>query len=313
MLNASKQFGNRPNMICQPRFHRWRNPQRLMYPAKIVVSKMQSASGFQVVQFLRERICQTGHAPDGHPHRQVASLNKACRNPARVGPSITYLDYGFNHRRGRVSTSGVVLPVIAEQLYHLREVSLSSENIFYAFFVKVESIRAELKPVVRREAVPYCIQELVCGLAVALADYIRWNQFCVCVQRDKDPSIPELRRIADLEVPLFFENPIPNFVGLQVFTAKVLDPRIQKLYASLTCQNQQAKNRVTMQTRNPFSTSDTGAFHQKLNRQKCTIFRHCHRAEQPRMFFGVGFPTLRAAESLQSIAVPPKFPASAVA
>jgi hypothetical protein len=50
-----------------------------------------------------------------------------------------------------------------------------------------------------------------------------------------------------------------------------------------------------------------------LNSQKCFVFRHCHRTEQPRMFFGVGFPTLRAAVSLQPIAVPPKFPASKVA
>src|SRR5690242_9468648 len=88
---------------------------------------------------------------------------------------------------------------------------------------------------------------------------------------------------------------------------------VHQLYAAFARENKQTKNRVAMQSRNAFGTANAGALKQQLNRQKCTVFGNCHRAKQPRMFFRIGLPTLRAAESLQPITVLPKFPAPEVA
>jgi nicotinic acid mononucleotide adenylyltransferase len=43
-------------VIGQPRFHRWRHSQRLVYPAEIVICEVQGTRGFQVVQRTRENL-----------------------------------------------------------------------------------------------------------------------------------------------------------------------------------------------------------------------------------------------------------------
>ena len=47
-----------------------------MYAAKIIVSEMQSASGFQVRQFLRESVRQPREPSHLHPDREVLPLNE---------------------------------------------------------------------------------------------------------------------------------------------------------------------------------------------------------------------------------------------
>jgi hypothetical protein len=43
-------------VIGQPRFHRWRHSQCLVYPAEIVIREVQGTRGFQVVQRTRENL-----------------------------------------------------------------------------------------------------------------------------------------------------------------------------------------------------------------------------------------------------------------
>src|SRR6266542_5577784 len=133
-----------------------------MYATEIVVGKMQSASSFQIIEFLRKGIRQSRKTPDCHSEGEVASLDETSRDVARVGPSIAYLDYRFYHRRGRVSSSRVVLPIIAVQLYHLREVGLTRKHILDALPVEVESVCSDLEPVLCCESVAETGKELVC-------------------------------------------------------------------------------------------------------------------------------------------------------
>jgi hypothetical protein len=46
ILGLMKQFGNRPDVIRNPRFHSGRDSETRMHAAEIVVGKMQSARGF---------------------------------------------------------------------------------------------------------------------------------------------------------------------------------------------------------------------------------------------------------------------------
>jgi len=87
-----------------------------MYPAEIVVGKMQSASSLQIVEFLTESIRQASEPADCLPHGQVLPLNKASAYVARVGAAITYPYYRLYHWRRRVAACGVMLPVIAIEL-----------------------------------------------------------------------------------------------------------------------------------------------------------------------------------------------------
>jgi len=56
-------------VIADASFHRWRNSKALVYPAKIVIAEVKSASRFQVVELLGKRIRQPRESPDRHSHR----------------------------------------------------------------------------------------------------------------------------------------------------------------------------------------------------------------------------------------------------
>jgi hypothetical protein len=123
-------------VIGQASFHRWRHAQALVYPTEIIIREVQSASCFVVVQLLAESVGQAREAADCHANREILPLDVAGGDVARVGATAAYLDYGFYHRRRRVASGSVVLPVIAVYFYDLRNVCLSCEHILDPATVK---------------------------------------------------------------------------------------------------------------------------------------------------------------------------------
>jgi hypothetical protein len=206
-----------------------------------------------------------------------------------------------------------VLPVIAVQLYHLREVGLSSENVLDSLPVKVESVSRDLEAVLWRDTAPQIRKELVRSFAVALPYGVSRNQLCFGVKGNEHPSVTHFRRVLSFNVALLFLAVSPDFIRLNPFALEILHRAFEQLYAALSGENEQSHDSVTVHTSDSLGTADTGSLNQELNSQKCFAFRHCHAAEKPRMFFCVGFATLRTAKSLQPIAVSPEFPASQVA
>ena len=134
-------------MIGDSSFHCGGNAKAFVYPAEVVIREVEGASGFVILQLLRERIGQASETPNRHADREILPFNVAGGNVTRIGPSITNLDYRFHHRRRRVTSSGIILPVITVYLYNLREVRLSREHIFDAPLVEVKPIGRQLEAV----------------------------------------------------------------------------------------------------------------------------------------------------------------------
>src|SRR5438552_13077876 len=63
----------------------------------------------------------------------------ASRDVPWVGPAIPYLDYRFYHRRRRIASGSIMLPVIAVELYDLREVGLPREYVLNPALVELVS------------------------------------------------------------------------------------------------------------------------------------------------------------------------------
>jgi predicted methyltransferase len=63
-------------MIAESSFHRWRNPQRLVNPAEVVMHEIQRNHVAVVLQLLAESIRQASEAPHGHAHREILALNE---------------------------------------------------------------------------------------------------------------------------------------------------------------------------------------------------------------------------------------------
>src|ERR1019366_6326977 len=155
-----KQFSQRPDVIGQSAFHRGCDPQRLVYPAKVVVCEVQGTRSFQVVQLLREAIGQSSKSADRHSHSQVLPLHVTGGYMAQIRSSVTYFNYGLYHRGRRVSSRRVVLPVIAVQLYQLGKIGLTSEYVLHSLAVEVESIGRDLKAMLHCDSVTKRCEEL---------------------------------------------------------------------------------------------------------------------------------------------------------
>jgi len=281
-----------------------------MYATEIVVGKMQSASSFQIIEFLRKGIRQSRKTPDCHSEGEVASLDETSRDVARVGPSIAYLDYRLYHRRRRVPSSRVVLPIIAVQLYHLREVGLTSEHVLDAFPVEMESVSRDLETVFWRDSVSQTGKKLVRGFAVSFAHGVCRDQLRFGINCNENPSVSDFRRILCFYVTLFLLHEAPQFITLNPLAFEILHCAFEQSYAAFSRKHKQSHDRIAVQASNSLCAANARAFNQQLNRQKCLTFGNCHRTKQPRMFFRVGLTTLRATKPSKSIAVLPEFPTS---
>jgi hypothetical protein len=98
-----------------------------------------------------------------------------------------------------------------------------------------------------RHAATQIGQELVCGLAVALADCVSRNQFGVSIQRHKHPGIANLVRVVNFNVALFLADEAPDFVALNPLAVQVPHLRVHERYAAFASEYQQAQNRIAVQ------------------------------------------------------------------
>lgn len=284
-----------------------------MYTAEVIVRKMQSASCFQIIEFFGERIRQASKASNCLTHGQVLSFHETGRDVARIGPSVAYPNYGLYHRRRRVPSGCVVLAVITIQLYHLREVGLSCEHILNTLLVEMKPVGCNLKAMLRCQSFAQAGQEFVCRFAVALADGVGRDQFCFRINCDKHPSIPKFCWIVCFYVALFLLAECPNLIRLNPFALQVPHLGIHQLYASFPGYYEETHDSVSVELSDAFGATNACSFDQEVNCQQCSVFRHCHCAEQPRMFFRMGLGALWAAKPLETITVLPEFPAPEIA
>jgi hypothetical protein len=62
LVQEREQFVETPNVIGTPRFHCWRDAERLMDSAEVVVHVMKRDRCFQILNLFRKRIGQAGEA-----------------------------------------------------------------------------------------------------------------------------------------------------------------------------------------------------------------------------------------------------------
>jgi hypothetical protein len=123
-----------------------------------------------------------------------------------------------------------MLPVIAIQLYHLREISLSNEHLLNTATIEQEAVSRTL------EAVLFCdglTQIGVRSLAVASPNCVCRDQLRLCIHRDEHPSVPKFVGVFDFHIALPFSDEWPDFVGLHGLAAEIAHSRIHECYAPL--------------------------------------------------------------------------------
>ena len=100
-----------------------------MHATEIIVREVQSASGFQVRQLLRESVRQARESPHLHPYGQVLPLDVRRANVLRIRVTSSHLGYNLHDWAWGVPLVPM-LPIIAKQFLELRVVSIAAERSF---------------------------------------------------------------------------------------------------------------------------------------------------------------------------------------
>ena len=72
-------------MVGNSTFHRWRNPQRSMNPAKVIEGKPERVGSLQVLTLLAKGVCKPRHAAHSHTDREILALYMRRANAAIIG------------------------------------------------------------------------------------------------------------------------------------------------------------------------------------------------------------------------------------
>jgi hypothetical protein len=75
-------------VIADSGFHRWRDAERLMNFAEVVIREVQRDVVGVHFDFLAEPVGQAREPAHVHPHREVLALDVAGRNVARCAATI---------------------------------------------------------------------------------------------------------------------------------------------------------------------------------------------------------------------------------
>src|SRR5437667_5166956 len=142
-----QQFGQTPNVIGNPCFHRRSHAQAAVNTAEIVMGKIQRHSGFQIFQFSGESNREPCKPAKLGSHSEVLPFHKASRDVTRVRVSAS--DLGYNLRDSWWGVPLIAeLAVVPKQFGELREISIAAKRFFNSFPVEDVSIGSELNPMV---------------------------------------------------------------------------------------------------------------------------------------------------------------------
>lgn len=114
-------------MITESRFHCWRDSQRLVDAAEIVVPEPKRDGGGMVFNLLRKGICEARKTSYAHPHIEILAFHERRANVLRIGVA----HYGFHFASDtRCGTLASLFGRSAENLVQLRVIHFCPERIF---------------------------------------------------------------------------------------------------------------------------------------------------------------------------------------
>lgn len=249
-----------------------------MNTAEIVVTKVQSYRGFQIVQLLRESIGQSGKASHLHSHGQVLSFHETSRDALRIGFALSDLGYNLDDRARGVFCRAVVLPIIAVQFHELSEINFGAKRLLNRIDVKAKSVCRDLYAI--SKTLREIVNKLSGGSSRAFADGVAGYEFGISVQRHKNPLVAKIGGIVFANPALLFANVGPNFIALYNLALQVAHLLIHNARAFFSGQDEQLHDRVTVQPRHAFRGANRAAFNEALDSAASNHFRGTHGSER---------------------------------
>ncbi|HTD21349.1 MAG TPA: hypothetical protein VK738_01770 [Terriglobales bacterium] len=249
----------------------------------IIKSKMQSNGSFQIAQFLREGIGQSGKPSHCHSHSEILSFDIAGTDMLRVRVSLSDLGYRLHDWAWGVFRFAVMLAIVAVQLHKLREINVSAKRVLNGAYVKAKTVCGDLYAI--GQTLREIVNQDICRTLGAFAYNKRRNQFCLRVNGHENPLVANFGSIILSDSSLFLKAERPDFIALNEFAGKFPHSSVQQLGAALACQNQKTQDSVTVQSGKALGRAHRAALQQALQGADSVVLFNPHIAKG----LGIGF------------------------
>ena len=248
-----------------------------MNTAEIVISEVQGNGGFQVRPFLAECIRQAGKSSARHAKREVLPFNERRADMLGVGIAESNLGYNLRDWAWGVPPFGAIELSMIEQLHKLREIHVQPKAHRHSRRVVNKAVRGELSR--RGETLVQVPQECRRIVPRSFAHQERRNEFGFFINRHEDVLIANFRRIGRAHANALLLNVSPDFVYLQVSRLESAHPGIHQTGAALPGHDEQAHDRVAVESGQPFRGSDRAALKKAMQRPFRRVCAGTHRAK----------------------------------
>ena len=162
-------------MVGNACFHCWRNAQRLMNPAEIVMHVMECNGVFQILQLLAESVSQSSEPAHRHSHRQILALNVAGRNMPALRDTANYsLARTYADCR---AIAGFRIRSRAIYLLKLCVIYVLSEGLSDTAQISNVTVRCKLNAICKTAL--EITHKMVGSPSVALTNKPAWNELCI--------------------------------------------------------------------------------------------------------------------------------------
>ena len=185
-IQQAHEFSERPSMISQAGFHRWRNAQALVNLDKVVVHEMQGDRITVIIDFLAEPIRKAGEAPHVHSHGEILSLDVARAHILMLGIADNRLHLSTD------AASGTVMPrfFFGRSAIEFMEgciIHIHPEGAFYGLQVWFVRISRQLNTT--SDASRNVLHKLASPRRIAFSDKIGNYQFGLGIDCNPRPNI----------------------------------------------------------------------------------------------------------------------------
>jgi hypothetical protein len=133
-------------MICQTRFHCWRNSQSFVNSAEVVVHEMQGHGMTVILDLFGKAVCEPRETAHAHTHREFLTFYKAGRDVVRVRRSRDCSSAASNASSGAV-TALIQAGRHSVNFYQHRIVNFGTKRIFHGIHVNPVTVCGELETV----------------------------------------------------------------------------------------------------------------------------------------------------------------------
>jgi len=287
-------------MVSYAHFHRRRDAQGLMNPAKVVPSEMQAIRSPEVLPLLAESIRQAGEMAHAHADREVLALYMGCADSASIGVSHNWGHLRRNHFAGRVA---VFIGRIAVHLNLLRIIAAVAKRGGDCRNVGLKAISADLEALLTGSSGTQTFDKNIRGGLIATAQSEVQDQLGMALDCHVAIGVADgiVVRLSRQLMGFLLADVGPDLITSNVLNRHVHNQSAHNLLALLTRQHQELHDGVAVDSGNALRRTDAVAFQEQPKGEDGLLRVNLHPVKKLLVRLHIGLLALGAAKPRKAV------------